>query len=325
MPSSEPLTISNVAVPVADGVAPFELGVASELFALDRSEDGLPGYDFALTSASGGPVRTTAGYSVQTQHRHDRMAQADLVVLVAGTWVESPPDPALVASLRAAHDRGCHVMAICRGAFLLAATGLLDHRPATTHWRWADEFAERFPAVDLRPHALYVDDGDLSTSGGTTAGIDLGLHLLRRAHGAAVASAVARRMLAAPHRDGDQAQFAGPPHHPTPTTDAVARAQQWALDHIAEPVTVADLARAVHLSTRTFTRQFTRSTGTTPARWLSGQRLALACELLETTPDTVERIARAVGLASVDSLQQQFRRTLGTTPSRYRETFRRGA
>jgi transcriptional regulator GlxA family with amidase domain len=325
MPDQGRLSISNVAVPVADGVAPFELGVACELFALDRSDDGLPAYDFALCSATDAPVMTTAGYTIHAGHRLDRLARADLIVLVAGSWVTSPPDPKLAEQLREAHRRGSHIMAICRGAFVLAATGLLDRRAATTHWRWTEEFAQRFPAVEVRPHSLYVDNGDLSTSGGTSAGIDLGLHLLRRAHGTAVSAAVARRMVTPPHRDGDQAQYIHRPLPPVVDTNPVGRAQQWAMEHLAEPLTVDELARAVHVAPRTFARLFGQSTGTTPARWLADRRIAVARELLETTPATVSHIARAVGFASVDSLQQQFRRVLGTTPSRYRQTFARGA
>jgi AraC family transcriptional activator FtrA len=220
------------------------------------------------------------GYTINTAHRLDRMARADLVVLVAGPWVSSPPGAALSAQLWAAHQRGCHIMAICRGAFVLAATGLLDARAVTTHWRWAQEFAQRFPAVEVRPHELYVDNGDISTSGGTSAGIDLGLHLLRRAHGSAVSAAVARRMVAPPHRGGDQAQYV---HQPLPrVVDAnpIGRAQQWAMEHLADPLTVDELARAVHLAPRTFARLFGQSTGTTPARWLADRRIAAARELL---------------------------------------------
>ncbi len=322
MESSAKLTITNVAVPILDGIAPFELGVACELFALDRSDDDLPVYDFALCSPTAAPVRTTAGYSVNATHRLDRMAEADLIVLVAGSWAQGPPpSPELVEALRAAHGRGGHIMAICRGAFVLAATALLDGRAATTHWRWTEEFAQRFPAVELRPRALYVDNGDLSTSGGTSAGIDLGLHLLRRAHGSAVSSAVARRMVVPPHRGGDQAQYVTRPLARDPGSDPVGRAQQWALQHIEQPLTVDDLARAVHLAPRTFARVFVQRTGITPARWLVDRRIALARELLETSTSTVSHIAHAVGFGSVDTFQQRFRRVLGTTPSRYRQTF----
>ena len=316
-----PLRITNVAVPIVNGVAPFELGVACELFALDRSEDGLPTYDFALCSAADAPVSTTAGHTIAATHRLDRLAAADLIVLVAGSWVESPLDQELAAHLREAHRHGCHIMAICRGAFVLAATGLLDGRPATTHWRWTEEFTRRFPAIDLRPRSLYVDTGDLSTSGGTTAGIDLGLHLLRRAHGSTISSAVARRMVVPPHRGGDQAQYVDRPLPRIVDADPIGRAQLWAIEHLAEPLTVDGLARVVHLAPRTFARLFAQRTGTTPGRWLADQRIAMAQELLETTPATISHVARAVGLASADSLQQHFRRSLGTTPSRYRQTF----
>ncbi|MEV4619894.1 helix-turn-helix domain-containing protein [Asanoa sp. NPDC049573] len=318
---TEPLRITNVAVPVADGVAPFELGIACELFGLDRSDQGLPRYEFGLASVPGGPVRTTAGYQVATGHGLDRLADADLIVLVAGAWVETGPDPALVAHLYAARDRGAHLMAICRGAFVLAAAGLLDGLPATTHWRWTAELGSRYPKIRLDPGVLYVDAGAISTSAGTAAGIDLGLHLLRRAHGAAVAAEVARRMVVPPHRDGGQAQYLRAPLPAVAAADPLQDAITWAMGRLDQPIAVADLAREARLAPRTFARLFRHATGTTPHRWLTSQRVDLVRELLETTDQTIEALARVAGFGSVDTLRAQFTRQVGAAPAQYRRTF----
>ncbi|HEX6686337.1 MAG TPA: helix-turn-helix domain-containing protein [Candidatus Limnocylindrales bacterium] len=318
---STPLKISNVAVPVADGVAPFELGVACELFGLDRSDQGLPGYEFDLASVTGRSVRSTAGFTISTAFGLDRLAEADLIVLVAGSWVETPPHPQLVQQLYAARDRGAHIMAICRGAFVLAAAGLLDGLPATTHWRWTDEMARRYPLVRLDPDVLYVDTGDVSTSAGTAAGIDLGLHLLRRAHGATIAAEVARRMVVPTHRDGGQAQYLRLPQPDLTTDDPVSRCMDWAVEHLDEAITINDLARQAQVAPRTIARMFHDIVGVTPYQWMIGQRLALAQQLLETSTITISTVARRSGFGSADTLRLHFTRHLGTTPAGYRQKF----
>ncbi len=320
-PVLEPLTITDVVVPVDDGVAPFELGVACELFGLDRSDQGLPTYAFALAGVHDGPLLTTAGFSLTADAGLDRIDGADLVILVAGSWAEREPHPALAARLHAAHERGAHLMAICRGAFVLAATGLLDGQPATTHWRWTDELQTRFPRVDVRPEVLYVDNGTLSTSAGTAAGIDLGLHLLRRAHGIRTAAEVARRMVVPPHRSGGQAQYI---HRPIPDTDHQPPVQDvldWARGQLHETLTVNDLAARARMAPRTFFRHFVATLGTTPHQWLTTQRVQLGRELLETTAFTITAIARQCGYGSVDAFRAAFSAETGTTPAAYRTTF----
>ncbi len=316
-----PLKITNVCVPVADGVAPFELGVACELFALDRSDQGLPTYEFALASVHGGPVWTSAGYTLGATQPLARMADADLVVLVAGSWVETPPAPALIEQLYLARDRGAHLMAICRGAFVLAAAGLLDGLPATTHWRWTAEMADRYPRIRVNPDVLYVDTGTISTSAGTAAGIDLGLHLLRRAHGAVVAAEVARRMVVPPHREGGQAQYIRRPLPAALDSDPIGDAMRWAIEHLDQPLSIEDLARQAHLAPRTLVRLFHDSIGTTPHRWLTTQRVNLAQQLLEGGSATIDAVARRCGFGSIDTLRHHFVRQVGTTPSSYRATF----
>jgi len=316
-----PLKITNVAVPIADGVAPFELGIACELFGLDRSDQGLPRYDFALASVPGRPVLTTAGHRIATDHRVDRLAEADLIVVVAGSWVETEPEPVLIDHLYAARDRGAHLMAICRGAFVLAAAGLLDGLSATTHWRWTTEMATRYPRIKLDPNVLYVDSGGISTSAGTAAGIDLGLHLLRRAHGASVATEVARRMVVPPHRDGGQAQYLRAPVPVVPANDPLHAAISWAMGHLDRPITVVEMARRACLAPRTFARLFRDTTGTTPHRWLTHQRVNLTRELLESSDHTIEAVARISGFGSVDTMRLHFVRQVGVAPARYRQTF----
>lgn len=316
------LRIRSVAVVVDHGVAPFELGVACELFGLDRSDQGLPVYGFTLAAVTPGEVATTAGFALAVTEGLDRVLGADLVVLPAGEWTEREPAPELRAVLHAAHERGAHIMAICRGAFVLAATGLLDGRRASTHWRWSGEFRTRFPQVHLDPDVLYVDHGDVSTSAGTAAGIDLGLHLLRRAHGATVAADIARRMVVAPHRSGGQAQFIRRPMASPGADDTLRATRQWALERLDEVTTVDELAAHAHLAPRTFARRFLATCGTTPHRWLDAQRVERAQQLLETTDLQVGAVAARCGFGSTDALRAGFARHLATTPSQYRRTFR---
>ncbi|GAA4808020.1 helix-turn-helix domain-containing protein [Actinomycetospora chlora] len=319
------LVIESVAVVVDDGVAPFELGVACELFGLDRSDQGLPVYGFDLAAVTPGQVATTAGFAISVAQDLTPLGGADLVVLPAGSWTESEPGPDLRAALHAAHDRGAHIMAICRGAFVLAATGLLDGRRASTHWRWSEQFRRLFPRVHLDADALYVDDGDISTSAGTAAGIDLGLHLLRRAHGAATAADIARRMVVAPHRGGGQAQYPRRPMAASTHTDTLHATLAWALERLATALTVDELAAHANLAPRTFARRFHETCGTTPHRWLDAQRVDRARQLLETTDLPVAAIAPRCGFGSTDALRANFARRLGTTPTQYRRSFHVGA
>ncbi|HEY8581313.1 MAG TPA: helix-turn-helix domain-containing protein, partial [Capillimicrobium sp.] len=230
--------------------------------------------------------------------------------------------------LRAAHARGARVVSICSGAFALAAAGLLDGRVAATHWRYADELARRHPEVRVDRHVLYVDDGDVLTSAGSAAGIDLCLHLVRRDHGAAVANHVARRLVVAPHRDGGQAQFIEQPvaaFAPADGGAAVARTMAWALERLDERLSLEQLAAHAHLSPRSFTRHFRRATGTSPARWLLDQRVQASLALLESTDTPVEQVGAAVGIPSPAAYRRHFARAMGVAPAGYRRAFRQRA
>lgn len=305
-----------------DGQCMFELGIATELFGLDRPELDRQWYELRVVAATpGAPLRTLGGLQLAAAFDLGAIRAAGTIVL-PGWNRDVDPDDALLDALRVAHGRGARIMTICSGVFLLAATGLLDGRPATTHWRYTDELAAAYPLVDVRPNVLYVDDGELLTSAGSAAGIDLGLYLIRRDHGADVAARVARRLVVAPQRSGGQAQFAARTSGPSGLADdGLGDLLAWMVEHLDERLTVATLARRVHQSPRTLARRFTDLVGVPPLQWLTRERVRRAQELLETTEGSVDRIAAAVGFGSAETLRHHFRRALGTTPTAYRAAF----
>jgi AraC family transcriptional regulator, transcriptional activator FtrA len=311
----------RVAVLAFDGMAPFELGCVVELFGLPRPELDIPWYDLTVCAGTLDPLRVVGGFTMRAEHGLEALTWADTVIVPGVSEVRGPVSEALTTALRAAYERGARMVSICSGAFALAAAGLLDGRPATTHWRYADLLQERFPAVQVNSSVLYVDDGDVLTSAGSAAGLDLLIHLVRRDHGPNVANTVARRLVVPPHRDGGQAQFIQAPVAPVENDDAVARAMAWALDHLAEPISVADLAGVAHLSERTFIRHFKRQTGTSPLRWVISQRVAASLPMLESTGAPVEEIGAAVGFESPVTFRHHFTRAMRTSPSAYRKAF----
>ncbi|HEY2428867.1 MAG TPA: helix-turn-helix domain-containing protein [Acidimicrobiales bacterium] len=309
-----------MAAVVFDGVAPFELAVACEVFGIDRSEEiGLPWYRFMICAADPPPVRSSVGFTIDGVRPLADLRHADTIVVPAAGHAEH--NAALLDSLRRAHARGARVMSVCTGAFVLAAAGLLDGRRATTHWMHVDAFAARYPLVKVDPGVLYVDDGDVLTSAGTAAGIDLCLHVVRLDYGADVANKVARRMVVPPHRDGGQAQFVSEPVAPQPGGDLLSDALAWVQEHLHEPVSVDDLARRSAMSPRTFARRFRDVAGTTPHQWILRQRILLAQRLLETTDLSVEAVAARCGLGTATNLRQHFQRQVRTSPHAYRRTF----
>ncbi|HUZ53390.1 MAG TPA: helix-turn-helix domain-containing protein [Streptosporangiaceae bacterium] len=312
--------LSSVAVLAYDGVSTFGLGVTAEIFGCDRSADGLPGYDYTITAAVPGVIRTDVGLPIMVEAGLDRLSAADLGIVVCWDQTGVLPPPAVLEALRALAGRGGRVLSQCTGAFVLAAAGLLDGRRATTHWRHAAKLASRYPSIDVDPSVLYVDDGQVITSAGTAAGIDACLHLLRLEHGAAVANAVARHMVVPPHRDGGQAQYVPVLVNEAGDPANLAALHAWTLEHLHEPITVADLAARALMSPRTFARQFAARTGTTPHQWLISQRLMRAQELLEHAGGSIEQIAAQCGLTPL-MLRRHFARRCGTTPQAYRRTF----
>jgi AraC family transcriptional activator FtrA len=311
----------RVAALVTEGMAPFELSSVIEVFGLPRPEIDGPWYTLDVCSdRPGAALRMTGGFTLSAEHGLDVLAEADTVIVPAVVDPRTGPGDDVVRSLRTAHARGARVVSICSGAFALAAAGLLDGRDATTHWQYAGLLAERFPAVSVRPDVLYVDHGDVLTSAGSAAGLDLCLHLVRTDHGPAVANTVARRLVVPPHREGGQAQFIEAPVPPAEERDDVGDALAWALDHLTEPITVDALARRAHMAPRTFARHFTRRTGTSPIRWLIAQRVQASLPLLEAG-ESVTRTASLVGFESPVTFRHHFTRAMGTSPAGYRRAF----
>lgn len=310
----------TVALAVTGGLSLLEVAAPCDVFGMDRSDLAAPWYDFVVCAPPG--VRVGTWFEAVTPHGLDRLAGADTVVVPACHDVEEEPPAELVDAVRAAHDAGARVASICTGAFVLAAAGLLDGRRATTHWLHAELLARRHPRVHVDPDVLYIDHGDVLTSAGKAAGLDLCLHIVRSDHGSAVANALARRLVVPPHRSGGQAQFLPAPVAPS-TRRGLHDLLSWALDRLDQPLTVTDLARAARVSERTLTRQFRAATGTTPLQWLLTQRVHRAQELLETTDCGVEQIAARTGLGTAATLRRHFHRAVGVPPDTYRRAFRR--
>ena len=325
--------LRSVAVVVLNGFEPFEFGVVCEVFGIDRSDDGLPVYDFAVVEGQPGPIRSRNDFTIEARYGLDRLERADLIAVpaIADSMVlpdvtggaprpREFPEP-LLAALRRAVDRDARVLSVCTGAFVLGAAGLLDGRRCTTHWRHADLLARTYPNAKVDPDVLYVDDDPVITSAGTGAGIDACLYLVRKEQGTRVANGIARRMVVPPHRDGGQAQYIS---HPVPSCadEAFGDLLEWLPVHLASPVTVAQMAARAHMSPRTFARRFVQETGTTPQRWLTGQRVLLAQQLLEETDETIDAIAGKTGFGNAAALRHHFCAWRGTTPNAYRRIFR---
>ena len=310
--------LRSVTAIVLPGVAPFELGVVCEIFGIDRSDTGGPAFDFSVCTPSPGLVPAKTGLSILVEQDLSRADDADLVVVPAYGDDRDVPDVVLQA-VRDAEARGAWVMSVCSGAFALGRAGLLDGRRCTTHWMYTDRLAEQFPLAEVDPAVLYVEDRRVVTSAGTAAGIDAGLHLVRRELGAAAAAAIARRMVVPPHRDGGQAQYIDTP---IPCGDGeLAPVLTWIVEHLEEEITVPSLARRARMSERTFARRFRAETGTTPAGWTARQRLLRAQELLEGTDLPIEEVGRRAGFGGAAGLRHHFARSIGTSPLAYRRAF----
>ncbi|MEV4209205.1 helix-turn-helix domain-containing protein [Nocardia salmonicida] len=312
--------LSKVAVVLSDRLAMFEFGVVCEVFGLDRTADGLPGFDFRVCGADPGtPLRsTTPGISVTPEFGLDQLAEADLVAIPASPIDQY--DDRVLDAVRGAAAAGATVLTVCSGAFLAGAAGLLDGRKCTTHWRYVDRLAAMFPEATVDPDVLFVDEGNLITSAGTAAGIDACLHLVRREIGTAAANGIARRMVVPPQRDGGQRQFIEQPV-PECSSIGLSTTLAWLTENLAHPHTVDELAARSSMSTRTFARRFAAETGTTPVKWLTTQRVLFAKHLLETTDMALERIADESGFGSGALLRHHFQRQVGLAPTEYRRRF----
>jgi transcriptional regulator GlxA family with amidase domain len=302
------MPIRSVAIVALPGVQPFELGVAWEGFGVDRRDEGVPLYDCA------------GGWALSTPHRLDRAGTADLVVIPASIDRLERPEP-ILDLLRETVERGAKVMSVCSGAFVLGAAGLLDGRDCTTHWRYADELAEAFPAARVNPNVLFVCDGPVLTSAGTAAGLDLCLHIIRADYGEEVARKVARRMVMPPHRDGGQSQYVEAPIR-VQQADTLAPLLDELADELEREHTVDQLAHRSAMSARTFARRFRAETGTTPHLWLTHQRVLRARRMLEEGDDGIDTVASRCGFGSGAMLRHHFGRIVGVSPAAYRRVFR---
>lgn len=312
-----------VATVALDGTHAFEFAIASEVFGQERDVLANEPYEYWLCTPrgeielyGGARMRGTAGLAM--------VSRADTIIVPHGP-VGPQPDSDVVRELARAHDRGARIATFCSGAFVLAATGLLNGRRATTHWLYAEVFRRQFPRVRLDSNVLFVDEGQLLTSAGTAAAIDLCLHIVRRDHGAEVAQTVARHMVVPPHRDGGQAQFIPTPQHARVASDDLAKLLDWLVEDLERDVSVAEMATYMAMSERTFMRRFREATGTTPFQWVLTQRTRRAQVLLETTDRDMEWIARRSGFGTAANLRDRFRREFGTTPTAYRRTFQGGS
>jgi AraC family transcriptional activator FtrA len=311
--------LRKVAALAYEGLGTFELGIVAEVFGLPRPELEVEWYDFAVFSLDRRPLRATGGIRVEAPYGLRAVRGAGTIVIPGWRVDEAPPEP-LLRALRTAHAEGARLVSICSGVFVLAATGLLDGKRATTHWKYADRLAARYPRIRVEPDRLYADEGSILTSAGSAAGIDLCLHIVRHDYGAEIANSVARRMVMPPHREGGQAQYAPEPVRAEGAA-GLAPVLAWAQSHLERPLRVEELARRASMSSRTFARQFRQQTGTTPHQWLMHQRLLAAQRRLEKSSETIDRIAEAVGLQTAATLRLHFSRVLGTTPTAYRRRF----
>ncbi len=310
----------RVAALAYDRLCTFEFGIVVELFGLPRPELPVEWYRFSVCALDRGPLSATGGVRVRAGRGLAGLREADTIAIPGWRDPDEPPPPPLLAALRQAHARGARLLALCSGAFVLAAAGLLDGKRATTHWRYAERLQARFPRVRVEPNVLYVDEGSVLTSAGSAAGIDLCLHVVRHDYGAEIANQVARRLVVPPHRDGGQSQYVREPvSRRLPA--GLAGVLEWALARLDQPLGLADLARQGNMSVRTLARRFVAETGSTPHRWLTHQRLLAARRRLETTDDSIEAVAGAVGFDTGMTLRHHFRRTYGTTPTAYRRRF----
>jgi AraC family transcriptional regulator, transcriptional activator FtrA len=309
-----------VAAVVDQGALTFDFAIPCEVFGLDRSDIVDPWYEFLVVGAGDRRVRTQTGFVMEAPHGLEALDRADTIVVPGWSDPDDEPSDALKRALVTAHDRGARLVSLCTGAFVLGAAGLLDGRRATTHWMYVDRLRRRCPRVRIAPNVLYVTDGNVMTSAGTAAGIDLCLHLVTLDHGIDVAATVARRLVMPLFREGGQAQYVDTPI--APDAGGLSELLDWGRANLDAGVTVDELAQHAAMSTRTLTRRFRSAVGLPPGEWLQRERLRLAQRLLERTDEPVQLVARRAGYDSAVTMRAQFAARLGTSPRSYRQTFR---
>jgi transcriptional regulator GlxA family with amidase domain len=317
------MSVHEVAVIALDGVVALDLGVPTQVLHAARGADMIQRYRVRVCTPDGGPVRASADFAVLPDHDLRLVDSADTVIVPGIAYVDriAPAPEPVLAALRTAYQRGARIMSICTGAFVLADAGLLDGRPATTHWAYADAFRRRYPRVELDPDVLFVDDGQVLTSAGVAAGLDLCLHVVRRDHGSEVANRAARRAVVPAWRDGGQSQFIERPVPPVGEASTAA-VRAWALDRLEHPIDLTEMAARARMSVRTFTRRFRDETGLSPGRWLLNQRVEHARRLLESTDLPVDAVAAKAGFGTAVSLRQHLHAVVGVAPAAYRRAFR---
>ncbi|MBL8267599.1 transcriptional regulator FtrA [Steroidobacter sp.] len=303
-----------------DGLCTFEFGCVVELFALDRPELGVDWYDFSVCAAERGPLRAAGGIEVRVPNSLALLDQADTIVIPGWRNADEVPPAALLRRIRTAYERGARLCTICSGVFVLAAAGILDGRTVTTHWRYAERLSKRYPGVTVEPNSLYIDSGQVLTSAGSAAGLDMLLHLVRTDYGARIANQVAQRLVIPPHREGGQAQYLPRPM-PQDERNRLSKLIDWVRAHPAQSHTLRTLARRASMSPRTLQRQFQETVGFGPYEWLIRERVALAKDLLQAGRHSLPHVADAVGFNSQETFRRHFRRVAGTSPATYRRQF----
>lgn len=320
---SAKLTGPRVVVLAYDGLCTFEFGVAVEIFALPRPEMGPTWYRFAVAGVERGPMRAAGGIRLSVDGGLELLRKADIIVVPGWRGIDALVPEALIAALRAAHKRGARLMSLCSGVTVLAATGLLDGRTATTHWRYVAPLSQRFPRVTFSPDVLYVDEGDILTAAGSAAGIDLCLHLVRKAYGIDAANSVARRLVVPPHRDGGQAQFIVAPVAKMHESDRLGPLFDWIRENLAADLSIAKLARRARMSARTLQRRAEEATGLSIGRWILAERLRAAQQALERPGRSLEDIAERCGFGTLANMRHHFRQHVKLSPAEYRKRFGR--
>lgn len=312
----------RVTVLAYDGLCTFEFGIAYEVFGLHRPEMGKNWYRYSIYCVDKGPLSAAGGFTIQATRRRSKLQHADLIVVPGWRGIEAPVPAKLIADLRLAHRRGARIMSLCSGIVVLAAAGLLDGRRATTHWRYSDSIAKRFPAIKLEPDMLYVDERDVLTAAGSAAGIDLCLHVVRKDFGPKAANSVARRLVVQPHREGSQAQFIQRPILQEKENARLASLIDWVRERLSQSHTIRSLSKRAGMSARTFQRRFREVTGSAPGEWLVAERVRLAQEHLESSMRTsLDDVASACGFGSLETMRYHFRKRAGIAPGAYQKRF----
>ncbi|MER9440702.1 helix-turn-helix domain-containing protein [Mesorhizobium sp. M0340] len=319
------MTDPAVAAIAFDGISPFHLSVPCLVFGADRTELGLPRFDFRVCAIEDGPIRTDAGLTISVPHGLSAFDDADIVIVPSWKDLGSSPPAALIDALLGAHERGALIVGLCLGTFAVAATGLLSGRRAATHWAYADQLQELYPDILVEPEVLYIDNGDVVTSAGVAAGLDCCLHVVRARYGAEAALRLARQIVLSPHRQGGQAQFIERPIARTGNADRFTQALEAVRKTLGEPHSLDSVAGDAGLTRRTFTRRFQKTIGTSFGDWLTEQRVQLAQRLLEATEKSMDTVAFEAGFGSATSLRQHFAARLRTSPAQYRREFSKSA